>query len=179
MAQIRPIVFKVTDPFPTFDEVTIGTQTWMAQDLDIDDGGSGIKSVEVVISGNVYGTFKYYTLAAAQRIATNIGGWHVPTSEEWNTLSSNISNKANGLISTEFNGTNIYGFNLKLIGYNNINDSTTSISISTGNTAAYVQSSTPTAWSGGNYVQYIFNYGMQSNEGYNDRYYQVRLIKDS
>ncbi len=31
-----------TPPGPTFDEVTIGNQTWMAKNLAIDDGQGGI-----------------------------------------------------------------------------------------------------------------------------------------
>lgn len=93
MAQIRPIVFKVSDPFPT---VKIGDQVWQAQDLDIDDGGTGIVTVSE-ISFNEYGStvtqwtnHKFYTRGAAMRIADTIPGWRLPTLEEYNTLISTI-----------------------------------------------------------------------------------------
>ena len=72
-------------PGPSFDEVTIGTQTWMAKDLAIDDGQSGITITDWDYgSGNV--PVYSYDYNAAARIANSITGWHLPTKDEWETL---------------------------------------------------------------------------------------------
>ncbi len=74
-----------TPPGPSFDEVTIGTQTWMAKDLAIDDGQSGITVTDWDYgSGNV--PVYSYDYNAAARIANSIPGWHLPTKDEWETL---------------------------------------------------------------------------------------------
>lgn len=76
---------KKEAPAPSFDEVTIGTQTWMAKDLAIDDGGSGITVTDWDYgSGNV--PVYSYDYTAAARIANSIPGWHLPTKAEWETL---------------------------------------------------------------------------------------------
>lgn len=58
--------------------VTIGNQVWMHENLAIDDGGEGITC-------NTDNGQYYYTWGAAMRIAKTIPGWHLPSSEEWNT----------------------------------------------------------------------------------------------
>lgn len=124
MAQIRPIVFKVTDPFPT---VKIGNQTWMAQDLNIDDGGSGIVTVSE-ISFQEYGStlaqwtnHKFYTRSAAMRIADTIPGWRLPTIEDYNTLVSNIGGSSNvGYLYESPWGSDSYGFGLASLTPGNI-----------------------------------------------------------
>ena len=70
---------------PSFDEVIIGTQTWMAKNMSIDDSQGGIYTQTVN-----YGTGDvieyYYTWDAAIRIANSIHGWHLPTEAEFITL---------------------------------------------------------------------------------------------
>ena len=58
--------------------VIIGNQTWMAENLSIDDGGEGI-------TYNPENRQYYYTWDAAMRVAKSITGWHLPSAEEWNT----------------------------------------------------------------------------------------------
>ena len=108
-------------PTPTFDEVTIGTQTWKNQDLSGTDGGTGIS----VVDGKYY-----YTLAAAQRMVPN--GWHIPTKTEYETLLSNIGTNACQKLKTTSgwldkepgdgggtgNGTDEYGFHGAPVGFN-------------------------------------------------------------
>lgn len=115
-----------TPPGPSFDEVTIGTQTWMSKNLAIDDGGEGITIKENVTANGVnFGTQYYYTWAAAVRVANSINGWHLPTKAEWETLVSYAggSNSAlNKLRSTtgwynNSNGTDDYGFTGLPTGY--------------------------------------------------------------
>lgn len=100
-----------TPPGPTIEEVTIGTQTWMAKNLAIDDGGEGI----AIINNNYY-----YNRAAARRVAETVEGWHLPTAAEWDTLIEN-SGGFNGLASTNSwtygGGTNSSGFNALALGY--------------------------------------------------------------
>lgn len=100
-------------PGPTTDEVTIGTQTWMAKNLAIDDGGEGI----AIINNNYY-----YDRAAARRVAETVEGWHLPTADEVQTLFDYINvGGFNSLASTNSwtygGGTNSSGFNALALGY--------------------------------------------------------------
>jgi len=106
-------------PGPSFDSVTIGTQIWMAKNLDIDDGGTGIYHQDNVTANGVnFGTQYYYTWDAAVRVANSITGWHLPTSDEWNTLAtavggSNIAGtklKSTSGWNDDGNGTDDFGF---------------------------------------------------------------------
>lgn len=79
-----------TPPGPSFQEVTIGTQTWTAEDLRIDDGQGGITTTQ---SGGYI-----YTPAAAARVANSISGWHLPSLSEFRTLVNTVGSN---------NGTNV------------------------------------------------------------------------
>lgn len=57
--------------------VTIGNQVWMAENLNVDDGGEGIYH-------NSENNETYYTWDATMRIANSIPGWHLPSTLEWN-----------------------------------------------------------------------------------------------
>ena len=111
-------------PGPSFDSVTIGTQTWTAKNLNIDDGQGGVYIVEnVEANGLNMGKQYYYTTEAAIRIANSIPGWHLPSKDEIQILSSYIgNNSASKLKSTSgwninLNGTDDYGFNCEPTGY--------------------------------------------------------------
>lgn len=125
-----------TPPGPIFDEVTIGTQTWMAKNLAIDDGGTGIYHFDNVTANGVnFGTQYYYTLDAAIRVANSINGWHLPSQSEFQTLVNYVgSNSATKLKSTSGwndststsgsgNGTDNYGFTALPVGYSDSNGS--------------------------------------------------------
>ena len=119
-------------PGPSFDSVTIGTQTWMTKNLNIDDGQGGVYIVEnVEANGLNMGKQYYYTPEAAIRIANSIPGWHLPSKEEFQTLASYVgTNSASKLKSTSgwdnnANGTDDYLFNGEPTGYvinNDLND---------------------------------------------------------
>jgi uncharacterized protein (TIGR02145 family) len=106
------------------DYVTIGTQTWKKDYLDIDDGQGGISTTTQGV--------KIYTFPAAVRVASTITGWHIPTPTETATLISYARNGGNqgdewnpltattgwptvtyGGDTRDLNGTNTSGFNLK------------------------------------------------------------------
>lgn len=200
MAQIRPIVFKVTDPFPT---VKIGNQTWMAQDLDIDDGGIGIVTVSE-ISFQEYGStlaqwtnHKFYTRSAAMRIADTIPGWRLPTIEDYNTLVSNIGSSNIRTLYESPWGSDSYGFGLASLtpgnivssGYKPTTSNYSNYQVDRYNSYATLLTSTINEQS----VQYIFasfrdveytNYWGISATATGDKTIntvcaQVRLIKDS
>jgi uncharacterized protein (TIGR02145 family) len=171
-------LIKAVPQPPSFDEITIGTQTWMAKNLDIDDGGSGILSFE----DSTYGTQYFYNYEGITRVLNGINGWHLPSSEEWQTLISYIGGdyQAKKLISVLDNGTDDYGFNGRPFGwvYDGVNIS------DKGSLAAW-RCSTPSYMS--SQSQYYINCNQNPywyiNNDYisNDTtyYLSVRLIKDS
>lgn len=106
----------------TAESVTIGNQTWLAKNLNIDDGGTGIYK-QTVNYGQGDVEECYYTFNAALRIANAINGWHLPNSTDWATLVAYASadSYAYRLKSTygwtAGNGTDTYGFAAFPAGY--------------------------------------------------------------
>lgn len=117
------------------NSVRIGNQIWSTKNLDIDDGGDGIKKWYFDGWPAEVGYQYYYTWDAAARVVANIEGWHIPTKAEWEELIEYIGgeNNAAKLKSTfgwySNNGTDDYGFNAIPVGYwnntyNVVNDAT-------------------------------------------------------
>jgi uncharacterized protein (TIGR02145 family) len=99
-AVVRTVVVGLGLPQQNWEEVTIGTQTWMKYNLVIDDGQGGINSYNNdIANAHIYGYL--YTWDAAVRLANSIEGWHLPSASEWNTLQAYLG------------GTNIAGGKLK------------------------------------------------------------------
>jgi uncharacterized protein (TIGR02145 family) len=182
MGTIRPVVFKVTPPPPS-DEIVIGTQTWKKYNLAVNDGGTGIQIVDNVIANGVnFGTQYYYTYEAANRVASNIPGWHIPTLTEYNALSDFLGGwetSGKKLKSTEGwnnngNGTDDYGFSGFPAGRYNISGVYSDFS----NRGRF---HTSTEVSGGKFYTYTLYYGsstlsyVSSDTSY---CYSVRLVKD-
>ena len=86
------------NPIPSNKSAKIGDYTWTTFDLDVDDGQGGIYVIdEAYIGGGINGSsymqyrikvgpIYYYTWDAAQRVANNIRGWHIPYRYEWENL---------------------------------------------------------------------------------------------
>ena len=87
------VLIPWSPPAPTYDEVTIGSQTWMSKNLAIDDGQGGIYT-QTVNYGHGDVTEYYYTWDAALRIAATVQGWHLPTAAEWDTLATAVGGKS-------------------------------------------------------------------------------------
>lgn len=178
-------------PQPSFDEVTIGSQTWMSKNLDIDDGGTGIYHYDNVTANGVnFGTQYYYTLDAAIRIANSINGWHLPSRSEFQTLVNYVgSNSATKLKSASGwndassttgsgNGTDNYGFTGLPVGYSDSNGS------KVWNKGSYLYLHSSTIYSSD--VQYNYNLYLDYSDttariskDYVTKLYSVRLIKDT
>ncbi len=87
-----------------YDTCLMDGTVWLADDLDINDGGDGI--IE-------YKGTTYYTWEAAQRVCPD--GWRVPTRSDINNLydylgGTHYAGKA--LRSRKYEGSDTYGFNL-------------------------------------------------------------------
>lgn len=171
---------------PTFDEVTIGTQTWMAKNLAIDDGSSGIFHYDNVTANGVnFGTQYYYNWDAANRIAESIDGWHLPTEAEFNTLlsyvgsDSGIKLKSSSGWNNNGNGTDDYGFNALPVGMIYVADQTTPPELIDTGESINLRSSTPF---GGISIILLMSYEYSDariNQTYKSYGFSVRLIKDT
>ena len=103
-------------PAPTYDEVTIGSKTWMSKNLAIDDGQGGIYT-QTVNYGQGEVVEYYYTWYAAVRVAATVQGWHLPSTSEWDVLATAVggASKAGTKLKSTYgwssrNGTDDYGF---------------------------------------------------------------------
>lgn len=166
---------------PSFDEVTIGTQTWMAKNLAIDDDQGGIYTQTVNYGqGNV--VEYYYTWDAAVRVANSINGWHLPSRSEWNSLISIAGNSTAGkkLKSTygwsSGNGNGYYNFAAFPAGYWN------SGSFNINSVGSQARFWTSDEYSSTKAYTRWFSTGSQINSNYYTKTsyaHSIRLIKDS
>lgn len=172
-------VFTVNIP-----SVTINGQTWMSANLDIDDGQGGIvKKTNVTSCGVNIGTQYYYTKAAAERIASTLSGWHLPSEAEWQALINYAGNDGKPLKSTTgwgsgsaastYNGTNTLGFNLPPTGWL---DSSKSLHIGT----SAIRDATETKLFTADYDRVANFYGSASITyyAYDLTYTSIRLMRD-
>jgi uncharacterized protein (TIGR02145 family) len=109
----------VTYDGETYQTVVIGTQTWMARNLNYNASGSkcgngSSLSDENTSTCDTYG--RLYNWATANTVCPS--GWHLPSDAEWTTLTDYVGGsstagtklKATSGWSSEGNGTDAYGF---------------------------------------------------------------------
>ena len=137
----------VTYEGETYQTVVIGSQTWMAKNLNYNASGSKCYG-DVDSNCNTYG--RLYDWLTAMGFASSCNsstcssqiqsphrgicpiGWHIPSQADWNTLSSYVQSNSgcsscdaellkstSSWISLEGNGTDQYGFSALPGGYGN------------------------------------------------------------
>ena len=171
------------EPYP-FEEVTIGTQTWMAKNLDIDDGGTGITITDNVTANGVnFGTQYYYNWNAAVRVAASVEGWHLPTQAEWDALATAVGGESvagtklkstTGWDSGIGNGTDDYGFTAFPAGYYYGNSDTLNYVGCLGYFWTSNEYSSTEA-----YFRYFYTEAIGSTNALIGSRFSVRLIKDT
>ena len=193
---IRPITIleNIPDPVYPFRTVQIGNQLWMAENMTINDGGEGIYLTSQM-SHEMPLPMTYYTIEAANRIANNVSGWHLPTRNDYLTLVNYVGGiEVAGvkLKSTQYwsdgspyyQGTDDYGFTALPCGYIYTDDAIHNNGV---NADSYLVTSTDTPYGNNSVYALWFQFYNQScnldvelNKGDSNTeyYYTVRLIKD-
>ena len=111
----------------TYKTVVIGTQTWMAENLNYTPATTGSSSwcyVKLPANCTTYGRLYDYTTA----LKVCPSGWHLPDTTEWNTLEAAVGGtatagtKLKGKSGWNYsgNGTDDYGFSCLPGGGSNI-----------------------------------------------------------
>lgn len=160
--------------------VTIGNQTWMAENLQLNVPNSWFYNNDEATygrNGKNYG--RLYLWDAAMGIS--VAGWHLPTAAEWDQLANAIGGSGSAgtkLKSTtdwsSGNGTDNYGFSVFPAGYRS--------SGSFDNLGSYANFWTASEYSSSSaYSRYFFT-GASMNSYYGNKTsnaFSVRLVKDS
>ena len=137
-------------PTRIYKKVTIGTQTWMAENLNYEtESGSTCRGTKVSECG--YGRFYKRDVALSKEAPVCPSGWHLPSDSEFEKLVAEItgkaystSNDAGYKLKTRegwgegYNGDDYYGFSVMPSGYTNSNG----VYESEGKTAMFWSSTT-------------------------------------
>ena len=159
--------------------VTIGNQTWLAENLDCDIPGFNYKT-----SSNYPAYGRYYLARNIYSNSQNLiticpSGWRFPTNEDISLLISAAGGtgyNARKLISTEDGGTDILGLSLRLGGIFDDSSYPTNVSIAyiTGPMATYGPSFLRANNDSG-YLNFWSRYGYNADNSY----FPIRLVKDA
>lgn len=187
---IRPLsIFEyVPDPPPPTIPVVLmpDGNYWTSVDLDIDDGQGGVSTFgNVTVNGYNFGTQYYYTHEAAMRIAGNLQGYHLPTSQEVTTLmfsvggsSYDISEKLRNTYGwDDYQGTDDYGFSVLPVGNKVYNNDSLEWTGYTTHYWLYDDKTVEDEWTRFDNFSVEYN-GMNIGDEIGAFGYKVRLIKD-
>lgn len=195
--------FDFTVSTTSTDEVTIGTQVWMVKNLDVDHYRNGDVIPQVTDAtewanlttgawcyndndannGTTYGKlYNWYAVNDSRGLAPE--GWHVPSDEEWTTLSTYLGGEsvAGGKLkeagtthwqSPNEGATNETGFSALPGGYRNLSGTFSSIGYY-GYWWSSTESYTTYAW--GRYLLY-YGSNLYRDYYYKDYGFAVRCVK--
>ena len=149
--------------------VRIGTQTWIAQNLDYAIEGSVCYDSS---SSNCARYGRLYTWDAAMRACPS--GWHLPNDDEWMTLTYYVGSSAGIKLKSGGNGTNEFGFSANLGGYGDSDGNFSDIS-SSGYWWSATKYDVSRAWY--RYMSY-YNDGVHVYNDYETKLYSVRCLQD-
>ena len=174
----------------TYRTVKIGSQTWMAENLNYNIGGSLCYNNDPV-NCTTYGRLYYWE--TAKTICPS--GWHLPSDEEWATLTNYVESqggcsscagtrlKANSSLWSTNTGTDDHGFSAMPGGNSSCSDF--GCSFYEVGYYGYWWSSTEDNASGA-WFRHIYDNGSDVGRNYYDYYdndknylYSVRCVKDS
>lgn len=100
---------------PQFRTVTIGGQTWMADNLSMPITGSRCYFSKYHQRNDCTRYGRYYTWEAASQLADQIEGWRLPTNQEFEQLISHLGGQRSAYQRLQTDGDS--GFNAKLAGH--------------------------------------------------------------
>jgi len=176
----------------SYKTVKIGTQTWMAENLNYDPG-TGKSACYDNQASNCATYGRLYDWETAMEVCPS--GWHLPSDAEWTVLTDYVGDNAgtklkatsgwddyntylNGM--TSGNGTNSYGFSALPGGYTYYSSSSYFYSTSVGNYGYWWSATEDNSNSGGPYFRNMRNtdsdVGRGSHFGFN--IYSVRCVQD-
>lgn len=106
-------IFKDPRNSKTYKTVKIGTQTWMAENMNYTTSSGSWCYDNITSNCNKYG--RLYNWETAKTVCPS--GWHLPSDAEWTTLTNFVGNDAGEKLkstsgwNSSSNGINAYGFN--------------------------------------------------------------------
>ena len=172
---------SMTDGVQTYKTVEIGTQTWMAENLNYNatnskccgdnTGGDG--------EGNCAQYGRLYDWETAKTVCPS--GWHLPSNEEWTTLTNSVGGSSTAGTKLKAingwngggNGTNDYGFSALPGGYGTSNGYFRSV----GDNGYWWSSTESYASRAYNRIMY-YNYASVGSGFDKSYFFSVRCVQD-
>lgn len=159
--------------------VKIGTQTWMAENLNFHTEAGSWYYDNLVENGEIYG--RLYNWETAQNVCPN--GWHLPSIDEWTIIADTLGGRAiaGGKMkeagtsrweSPNLGATNESGFNALPGGYRNIYNF-----YSLGKSISFWTTKIDSSWATYQNVNYIRVY-LANGTCHKDMGQYVRCLKD-